>query len=319
MEWSTVDIIDFHIQVWKKEHVSKGFKEFLKNFAYMANIEEFPNKDYTPELYLEHIEQEKEKDVEKYKIDKAIIFPIDYTFTKIKFTISYEKYLDYIVEKCDEYKGIFYSLVGPDPRHGNKALEMMDRMINDCDFKGLVISPSSGYSLDNPILDEMIAKAGEYKVPVVFHDIGLIPRPLKLVTNFMQIDEILIKFDKQLFIFCPFTQMDMDLVRVGIRHRDHLMTDISAFNASDQVIGNSMPGMFKSQTIIMIKEAFGSDKLLFGSDWPWYQLKAPVAAWAKEVKKMKTSIILKPFGLPNVDEEEKALILRGNALRVLNL
>jgi len=293
--------------------------EFLKNFAFMTNIDEFPNKDYTPEQYLIDVEQEKEKEIEKYKIDKAVIFPVDYSFTKIKFNISYEKYLEYIAKKCDEFKGAFYSLVGPDPRHGEKALDMMDRAINDFGFKGLLVSPTTGFSLDDPILDKMITKAQEFDIPIIFHDIGLIPRPLKLIYDFMEIDEIMSKYNKQLFIFCPFTQMDSDLVRIGFRHRDHLMTDIAAFNASDQVMGNMMPGMFKSQTIIMMKEAFGAQKLLFSSDWPWYELQAPVAAWAKEVKKMKTSLVLKPFGLPNVADDEKEYILRKNALRILKL
>ena len=314
-----MDIIDFHIQVWKKEHLSPGFKNYLKNFAYMANIDEFPNKDYTPEQYLKDIEQEKEKEIEKYKIDKAVIFPVDYSFTEINLNISYEKYLEYIANKCDEFKGNFYSLVGPDPRHGEKALKIMDRAINDLGFKGLLVSPTTGFSLEDPMLDKMISKAQEFEIPVIFHDIGLIPRPLKLIRDFMVIDQIMSKYDTQLFIFCPFTQMDSDLVRIGFRHRDHLMSDISAFNASDQVMGNMMPGMFKSQSIIMIKEAFGAQKILFSSDWPWYELQAPVAAWAKEVKKMKTSLVLKPFGLPNVDENEKDLILRQNALKILKI
>ena len=285
----------------------------------MANIDEFPHKDYTPEQYLIDVEQEKEKEIEKYKIDKALIFPVDYSFTEINLDITYEKYLEYIVEKCDEFKGTFYSLVGPDPRHGEKALDIMDRAINDFGFKGLLLSPTTGFSLKDPILDKLIAKAGEHDVPVIFHDIGMIPRPLKLIREFMILDEIMSKYDKQLFIFCPFSQMDSDLVRVGFRHRDHIMSDLSSFNASDQMMGNMMPGMFKSQTIIMIKEAFGAEKLLFSSAWPWFELQAPVAAWAKEVKKMKTSLVLKPFGLPNVDDDEKDLILRKNALRILKL
>ena len=77
-----VEIIDFHIQIWKKEFVSKGFLDYLKKFAILANIEEFPNIDYTPEKYLNDMEQEKEKDIEKYKISTAVIFPVDYSFTK---------------------------------------------------------------------------------------------------------------------------------------------------------------------------------------------------------------------------------------------
>jgi len=165
----------------------------------------------------------------------------------------------------------------------------------------------------------MIARATELNVPVIIHDVGVIPRPLKLFSNFLEMDEILDNHSDQLFIFCPFSQMDMSLMRVGFRHRDHLMTDLSAFNASDQVMGNSMPGMMKSQTIIMAKEAFGSEKLLFGSDWPWFQQKAPIAEWAKEVAKLKTPLILKPFGMPNVNDEDKVKILAGNVKRVLKI
>ncbi len=310
------EIIDFHIQTWKKEFVSKEHEEFLKNFAIMANIPEFPNIDYTPEKYIQDMEQEKEKDIEKYKIASAVIFPVDYSFTKIKFTITYEKYLEYVVNVCDEFK--FHSLIGVDPRNP-KALEIMETAIEDWGFRGLMFSPSTGFSLLNPRVDMMIAKAVEYKIPVIFHDAGMVPRPLKLVSDFWVLDDILDKYHNHLFIFCPFTQMDMSLMRIGFRHRDHLMTDISAFNASDQMMGNSMPGMFKSQTVIMVKEAFGADKLLFASDWPWFEQKAPISEWVKEVKKMKTPIVLKPFGLPNVNDEDKEMILSENAKRILKL
>ncbi|MHA1799673.1 MAG: amidohydrolase family protein [Candidatus Helarchaeota archaeon] len=314
-----MEIIDFHVHFWKKEFVSNGFKTFLKNFAFMANLEEFPNMDYTPEKYLQDIEPENEKDIEKYKISKAVIFPVDFSFTEIKFKISYEEYFNYILSVCEEYKGMFYSFIAPDPRHGKEALDLMDHAIKDCNFKGLLLTPSTGFSLDDENLQAMVQKAVELEVPVILHDIGLVPRPLKLVTDFIKMDELFEKFNKQLFIFSPFTQMDMDLFRVGMRHRDHLMADLSAFNASDQMVGNSMPGMFKSQSVIMIKEGFGAKKILFASDWPWFEIKAPVRDWAKEVRKLKTSLILKPFGLPNVDDDEKKLILGGNTRRVLKL
>ena len=316
MELAIVDIIDFHVHFWKKKFVTNEYKDYLRKFAIMANIEDFPNIDYTPEKYIDDIEQEKEKDVERYKITSAIIFPVDLSFTKIKLNISYEKYLEYIVEICDEFK--FHSLIGPDPRNP-KALDIMETAIKDWGFKGLMLTPSTGFSLENPRCDIMIAKARELKVPVIMHDVGMVARPLKLFNHFLIMDELLDKYSDQLFVFCPFTQMDMSLMRVGFRHRDHLMTDISAFNASDQVMGQSIPGMFKSQTVIMVKEAFGSEKLLFASDWPWFQQKAPIAEWAKEVRKMKTPLILKPFGLPGVNDEDKEMILAGNAKRILKL
>ncbi len=311
-----IDIIDFHIQLWEKKFVSKEFLDHLKKFAIVTNIKEFPNIDYTPEKYIEDMEQEKEKDIEKYKISTALIFPVDYSFTKAKFNISYEKYLEYVANACDEFK--FHSLVGPDPRNP-KAVEIMESAIEDWGFKGLLLTLSAGFSMQNPRVDLMISKALEYEIPVVLHDAGMVPRPLKIFSDFLILDEILDKYSDQLFIFCPFSQMNNQMMRVGFRHRDHLMSDISVFNASDQLIGNSMPGMFKSQIIIMLKEAFGSNRTLFASDWPWYEQEAPIANWIKEVVKMKTPLMLKPFGMPNVNDDDKKLILGGNARRILKI
>ena len=60
----------------------------MKNFAAMVRLEKFPNVDYTPEKYLAAIEPAKEKHRE-FGVKRAVVFPIDYSFTSVKFKISY--------------------------------------------------------------------------------------------------------------------------------------------------------------------------------------------------------------------------------------
>jgi predicted TIM-barrel fold metal-dependent hydrolase len=288
----------------------------LGNFGVMINLEKFPNLDYTPDLYLKAIEPEKEKHKE-FAIKKAIIFPIDYSFTAAKFKISYEQYLEYIINVCDEYSNLFHAMVGPDPRHGPKALELMDYAIRDCGFKGLVLSPSTGISLSDPNVEKMIQRAGEYKIPVVIHDTGIVPRPLTLFSDVFQLEELFSKFVKQLFVLAPFSNMDTTLMRVAIRHADHIMADMTGFDS--QYISRKMPEMVMTQFLGMLKETFGSDKLLFGSDWPWWEEPAPTREWVKYVYKMKVPLIVRPFGFPSLEDEDKELILMRNAQRILQI
>jgi len=311
-----LDTIDFHVHLWKKQFITNKFKEMLTNFGAMVNLEQFPNQDYTPEKYLGAIEPTKEKDKE-FSIKKAIIFPVDYSFTPVKFKISYAKYLEYIIQICDEYKSFFYAMVGPDPRHGAKALELMDYTVHDCGFKGLILSTSTGFSLNDPMVGKMIQKAGEYKIPVVIHDTGIIPRPLSLFSDVFKLEELLSKFVKQLFILCPFSNMDTTLMRVAIRHADHLMADLTGFDS--QYISRKMPEMVMTQFLGMLKETFGSDKLLFGSDWPWWEGPAPTHEWVKYIYKMKVPLIVRPFGFPSLDDDDKERILAENAQRILYL
>ena len=281
------------------------------------NLENFPNSDYTPEEYLAAIEPEKEKE-RQYIIEHAVIFPVDYSFTPVKLKIPYEEYLKYVTKVCDEYSGMFSAVVGPDPRHGEKALELMDYAIGQCGFKGLLFSPSMGFSLQDPMIEKMIRKAEQYKVPVIIHDSGLVPRPLKLLVDYSPLDDLFMKFLNVLFIFCPFSQMSMStLMQVAIRHADHLMTDISGYDS--QFIGRKMPEMVMTQFFGMLKETFGSDKLLFSSDWPWYELSAPIVEWHKYVRKMKVPLIVRPFGFPNLEDADKENIMGLNAERILKL
>jgi len=311
-----LQIIDFHIHLWKQEFLTNEFKKMMTRFAVMMNVQEFDDLDCTADKYLKAIEPEKEKHRE-YAIKHALIFPVDYAFTAVKFKISYEEYLNYIVSVCDEHDGFFSSLIGPDPRHGPKALELIDHYITQCGFKGILLTPSLGFSLEDPVIDKTIEKAGEYKVPIIIHDAGLVPRPLKLMRNLVILDEIFSKYPKQVFILCPFSQMDPTLMRVGLRHREHLMTDLSAFNARS-IMGN-MPDMFRSQPIIMMNDSFGSEKILFASDWPWYEQDIPIRAWVDEIRKLKTPLFLKPLGLPSINDENKERILSLNAKELLKL
>ncbi len=311
-----LETIDFHVHFWKKEFLSNEFKAMLNNFAIMVNEKNFPNENYTPEKYLETIEPEKEKHKE-FAIRHAVIFPIDYSFTSVKMKISYEAYMKYVINICDEFSDFFYAFAGPDPRHGSKALDLLEYTLGQCDCKGILFTPSTGFSFTHPNIEPMIQIAEKYEVPVVIHDTGVVPRPLQLFTEIYQLDELLSKFDKQSFIFCPFSQMNTDLMKVAIRHTNHIMADLTGYDS--QFVSRKMPEMVFTQFLGMLKETFGSEKLLFGSDWPWWELTAPAQEWLVYLRKMKIPFIVKPFGFPSLEDEDKENILANNAYRILKL
>lgn len=311
-----MNTIDFHIHFWEKKFISNEFKQMLNYFASMINLEEFPNISYTPETYLAAIEPEKEKDHD-FAIKHAIIFPVDYSFTPLKFKISYAEYVEYIIKICDEHQGFFHSLVGPDPRHGSQALELMDYALGQCNFKGLILTPSTGFSLDDLILEKMILKAAEYKVPIIIHDTAVVPRPLILFKEIYRLEEIFSQFGDQQFILSPFSQMDTTLMKVAVRHSTHIMADLTGFDS--QFISRKMPEMVMTQFLGMLKETFSSRKIIFGSDWPWWESTTPIHEWVAYIRKMKVPLLVRPFGFPSLEEEDKENILSLNAQRILNL
>jgi predicted TIM-barrel fold metal-dependent hydrolase len=111
--------------------------------------------------------------------------------------------------------------------------------------------------------------------------------------------------------------MDTTLTKVAIRHADHIMADITGFDS--QYLSRKIPEMVMTQFLGMLKETFGTNKLLFGTDWPWWELTAPTIEWVKYIRKMKVPLIVRPFGFPSLEDEDKQNIMSDNAHRLLNI
>jgi len=103
----------------------------------------------TPELLLYLDEQA--------GIDKSVVFPTTY--------LDYQKGNEIIAEAVKKYPDRFIGFLRADPKHKN-ALEVLKRGVEELNLKGLKLVPR-GEDFQNPVLDELLEKCAEYKIPAI--------------------------------------------------------------------------------------------------------------------------------------------------------
>lgn len=301
--------IDFHTHIWTKEMVSPGYKKYLNNFSEIAHIE---NNQYKadPNTLIE--------DLDDAEIDKAIIFVTDYSFTEAKMAISIEDYINFVIKSCDEYNDKFIGLVGVDPRHGEKALDLIKYGIEQ-GLKGLVLTPTTGFYLNDKIVNPLYDLARELKIPVIIHDFELVPMPfsIKYIEPFT-LDDVLMKYLDVKFVIAPIGMATgQTVMMITIRHISHVYGEISGF--STQFMVNKMPDMFLIQPLGMAKTLYGSENLLFGSNWPFFENVVNVKEWLQKIKSAKLPLLMRPFGFPSLEDEDRENILGINAAKLFGV
>ena len=70
------------------------------------------------------------------------------------------------------------------------------------------------------------------------------------------------------------------------------------------------------QILAQTKLACGIKKVLFGSDWPLFTPIISLKDWVEGIKNLKMPPPLKLMGLPELTQEEKEMILGGNAAKI---
>jgi len=101
---------------------------------------------------------------------------------------------------------------------------------------------------------------------------------------------------------------------------------VAAKNPNVYVDISSLQPLFKQAPGILfqiLSEAklmcSGVSKILFGSDWPIFTPLCPQPEWVAGISTLTRPPPLQALGLPELTEEEKQLILGGNAHQVLKV
>lgn len=100
------------------------------------------------------------------------------------------------------------------------------------------------------------------------------------------------------------------IMTIAIRHINHVYGDISGFFT--QFLVDKMPDMFLVQPLGMAKVLYGSENILFGSNWPYFENVIQLSYWTEKVKNPKLPLIMRPFGFPSLDNEDRENILGIN-------
>lgn len=176
-----------------------------------------------------------------------------------------------------------------DPRHGRRAVPEVDRILGELGLCGLMFeNDRTGMPLDSPIMYEFMEHAAKYKDVVVFAHTAAYS---VLEAPFM-LEKLAKAFPEITFINgCALSDMT---------HCDSAW-ELSANNKNIylEISGT----MYELGKIAISVEKVGADKIIFGSDAPFYKN-------CREIKMVNIS---------SISEEDKEKILYGNAIKIFHI
>lgn len=178
-------------------------------------------------------------------VDKAVVFP----FNEVAPGPSFSLANDFIVAAVRKYPERLIGFARLDPNCGDVGLTELERAIVKLGLKGIKLHPSSQkFSVEHPMVLEIVERAAELNVPVIF-DSGKDLSPPETIG--MVAGEV------------PSAKIIMAHMRGG-RYLD------VAERVDNIYLGTT--GMFTPAKLKEALERLGAKKLIAGSDSPYYKM-----------------------------------------------
>lgn len=199
-----------------------------------------------------------------------------------------------------EYPDRFIGFAGIDPRRGKGAIKELERCVEELGFGGVKLWPLTGFYPDDPEFYPFYERVEDLGVPILCHT-GMGPPKTYLKYNRPEhIDKIAVDFPKIKFqiahIGNPWTS---EAIAVAAKN-PNVYLDISMWEVHFKMAPFAM-----FQTLVEAKMACGTEKILFGSDWPLFAPILSLKEWVDGIKTMELPPPLQMMGLPEFTEEEK--------------
>ena len=260
------------------------------------------------------------KVLDELGIDKAIITTMDFGLSKAgEPPWSIEEINRWISNQAEEYAGKLFSLCAIDPRRGERAIRLLEKAILEWGMKGVKFHPTAGFYPDNPEFFPFYEKCIELDIPLHSHVAALTPAlveskyadPIYLdsvAANFPELKIILIHFGG-----LTWTQKCTEIMC----SRPNVYVEISSHQI--QVLTRPKEWLTNLRGILDTPQMFGkplSDRIMFGSDWPYLEYIMKEGAWIDWIKKIPEEG--NKYGL-NFKKREIQKILGLNAKKILGI
>jgi len=241
-------------------------------------------------------------------IDESIAYYRERKIGMVMFTVDAETQLgrrripnEEIAEAAQKNSDLMIAFASIDPHKGKMGAREARRLIEENGVKGFKFHPTvQGFYAYDKMAWPIYEVIAEHKLPAIFHSghsgIGSGMRcggGLRLeYSNPMHLDDVAIAFpDMQIVIAHPSFPWQDEALSVAM-HKPNIWIDLSGWS----------PKYFPPQ-LVQYANTLLKDRMLFGSDWP---LISP-DRWIKD------------FDEAGFRPEVKPLILKDNAVRLLNL
>lgn len=232
-------------------------------------------------------------------IDRSIILPLDFGMAESA-KVGPEEYNDWVFERCSQSDGRLIPFVGVDPQRGETAIRLVNKYVNGFDAQGVKIYPGTGFYADEGRLRPFWDLVDDLGLIVTTHA-GAAWGPLEEDFNRpSRFADVLEKHEK----------MRLVIAHMGGKFRKEMYELLARFpNAYTDI--SALQGWLPSNPEVAearLREAVSviEDRMLFGSDWPLFDLAYSHANWVRFLKET-------PWG----NDTQKEKLLHGNAQRLL--
>jgi predicted TIM-barrel fold metal-dependent hydrolase len=206
--------------------------------------------------------------------------------------------------------GRIVSFCGVDPRRPGAA-ELLRTAIEEWGAKGLKLYPTNGFAPDDPILHPLYDIVAEYGMPVLLHGGHSGRRQKSKFGHPMLVDAAAADYPDVPFIIGHSGRWEgwsREAFIVAV-YKTNVLLDMSLWQhwaGPDEIC----------KTLLWLKDRVGLDRVLFGSDMVGVEVSWTLKQWTDQLRMM--SELSKQHG-GEITEEELALVMGGNAIRVMGI
>lgn len=279
--------IDIVVNLFTPEEVNNGQTGFDGNFTSQVRMPEAMKSGVSIEEYL--------RKMDRAGVERSLLIAVRAGDLRMKgsFEIPYQQ----VAKWCDRYPDRFSGLAGVDPYRGMQGLRDLEQAVREYGFIGAHLYPHwFRLAPDAALYYPYYAKCCELDVPVMMQ-VGqnlIYQKEVRLpsVAQPILLDQIAIDFP----------ELKLIGIHIGVPWTDEMIA--MAWKHANVFIGiDAYAPKYLSPSLKHYMNSYGSDKVLFGTDWPVID---PERAVAEMVAHQ-----FKPDAL--------AKIMRGNAVKVFKL
>jgi predicted TIM-barrel fold metal-dependent hydrolase len=241
-------------------------------------------------------------------IQKSVLLIIDGGIGMGEAEFSIEEIFEFHHRILNAHPDRFIVFAGMDPRRGKKGLDLFSKSISNYNFKGLKLYPPMGYKMDDSRLYDYYELCSEKSLPVLIHTGHSLPMLQNSLADPMNILPVTKRFTNVNFVLAHagYALKNENVRRIA--EAPNVYFDIAGFQNSFKTVDRNM---LDTLGIIFQKEF--NMKVIFGSDWPLFNIMSPTSAFVELIKKLYEQY----DGEKHVNGLEN--ILYNNAARILKL
>lgn len=300
-------IIDAHCHIWERDMAMADMAEMLHSINVRCGFRDLENIfDGSAERIL--------AEMDEAGIDKSVLLALDADFTYRTGT-AFTAYNDYVGGLIRQHPDRIIGFAGIDPRRGKAAIIELERCIEGMGFRGVKLWPLTGFYPDDEAFYPFYQRAEQLGAVILCHT-GSGPPPTYMKFNRpVYLDKVAVDFPGIKIIMAHVGHPWVEEALSMAYKNPNVYVDISAWQLSFSKVPLAL-----SQCLAMAKASHGHvEKILFGSDWPLFTEVMSQKEWVETIKSLEQPPPLQLMGLPEITEEDKQMILGGNAAKVLGL